>query len=271
MATPCVDRVPAVEDEDRTRHAKSGISLLQPASATADTETVNEIAFVIAPYEFGIGRAIALEPVVDGVSVVDVYADVDGEYAYAGLNPPDLFLDHWRDVVAAGVPARVQLLGCGCGDSGCSWAAAQIEVGDDMVVWADLRGSDRAGEPSTARYPELGPYQFDRAQYAAALAAPQRAEAHTRQRHDAAALRAGVPSDPSAWLKAMTLTFGRDFPWPSQPHAIREIAAHGLRALIESGHPMTDEVVREWARQRRHTDENIKSCIERFRELTSGS
>ena len=40
----------------------------------ADTEVVNRIAFVIAIEDFGVGPAEAVEPVVDGVSVADLFA-----------------------------------------------------------------------------------------------------------------------------------------------------------------------------------------------------
>jgi hypothetical protein len=40
---------------------------------------VNEIALVIAPAEFGVGVCDGLEPIIDGVSLVDVMKRVDGE------------------------------------------------------------------------------------------------------------------------------------------------------------------------------------------------
>jgi hypothetical protein len=232
---------------------------------------VNEIAFVIATDEYGAGPAVGVEPVIDGVSVVDLLARVDGEISYAGLVPPEPFLQRWRSLLDAEENDRMQLLGCGCGDDLCSWAAAQTEVGQQTVVWSEFWGSSRAGELGPRRYDELGPYQFDRAQYSAALATPLRAEAPIRQKHDTAALRAGIPSDPRAWLKEMTLAFGRDFHTRSQPDSTKQVAAEGLRALAEAGHPMTDEVVREWARERRFAEEAIERCVERFREIGRGS
>jgi hypothetical protein len=228
---------------------------------------VDQIAFVIATHEYGAGQADGVEPVIDGVSVVDLFARVDGESSYAGLAPPEPVLQRWQSLLAAGEADRMQLLGCGCGDDLCRWAAAQIEVRQDTVVWSDFWGSSPVGEPGPGRYHELGPYQFERAQYAAALATPVRAEAPIREKLDTAALRAGIPSDPRAWLKEMTLAFGRDFHAPSQPDSTQHVAAEGLRALTKAGHPMTDEVVREWARNRRYAEEGIARCVERFREI----
>jgi hypothetical protein len=208
-----------------------------------------------------------VEPVIDGVSVVDLFARVDGEISYARLRPPEAFLRHWRSLLAAAQDNRMKLLGCGCGDDLCSWAAAQMEIRQHTVVWSEFWGSHPAGKQRPARYDELGPYEFDRRQYTAALATPMRAEVPIRQKHDPAALRAGVPSDPAAWLQEMTLTFGRDFHTPSQPDATKRVAAEGLRALSEAGHPMTDEIVREWARNRRYTDEGVERCVQRFREI----
>jgi len=230
-------------------------------------DTVNEIAFVIATDEYGAGPADGVEPVIDGVSVVDVFARVDGEISYAGLVPPEPFLQRWRSVMAAEGHAKMKLLGCGCGDSDCSWATARMEIGRDTVVWSEFWGSSPAGEQGPGRYDEIGPYQFERAQYAAALATPVRAEAPIREKHDTAALRAGIPSDPRAWLKEMTLAFGRDFHTPSQPQSTKRLAAEGLRSLVEADHPMTDEVVREWARNRRYTEQGVERCVERFREI----
>jgi hypothetical protein len=228
---------------------------------------VNEIAFVIASHEYGVGPAEGVKPVIDGVSVVDLFGRVDGEISYAGLVPPEPFLRRWRGLLAAAQDDRIQLLGCGCGDDLCSWAAAQMEIRQHTVVWSEFWGSSRAGEQRPARYDELGPYEFNRGQYAAALDAPVRADAPVREKHDRAALRAGIPSDPAAWRKEMTLTFGRDFHTHSQPDATKRVAAEGLRALSDAGHPMTDEIVREWARDRRYNEEGVERCVQRFREI----
>ena len=175
---------------------------------------MNEIAFVVAPYEYGIGPGMGVEPVIDGVSVVDFFARADGEFAYAGLTPPKPALTHWHDVLAAGGNDRVNLLGCGCGDPVCSWATARVEVLQHTVVWSQFWGSSPpAGEPGPRLYDQIGPYQFDRSRYTAALETPMRSEAPVREKRDTAALRAGVPSDPRDWLKGNDARI-----WPGLPH-----------------------------------------------------
>src|SRR5215218_2169435 len=133
-------------------------------------ECVNEIAFVIATDDYGIGPSDGVEPVVDGVSVVDLFKRADGEIRYAGLRPPEPILKHWRTVLAATAEDKIKVLGCRCGDPDCSWATARMHVAQDTVLWSEFRGSSPpVGKPGPRRYDEIGPYQFDRAQYAAAL------------------------------------------------------------------------------------------------------
>jgi hypothetical protein len=37
--------------------------------------------------------------------------------------------------------------------------------------------------------------------------------------------------------------------------------------LSEAGHPMTGEIVREWARNRLYAEEGVERCVQRFREI----
>jgi hypothetical protein len=132
---------------------------------------MNEIAFVVATYDYGIGDSPGVTPVIDGVSMVDRFAEAEGEVWYAGLTPPEPALLSWESVLTAGGISEMQILGCTCGDSHCSSAGATVEVLDDAVVWSDFRGTNpRADKPGA--YAQIGPYRFDRAQYAAALANP---------------------------------------------------------------------------------------------------
>jgi hypothetical protein len=141
---------------------------------------VNEIAFVIAPYEYGLGPAEGVEPVIDGVSLVDLFERVDGRSSYAGLVCHDRYLEHWRRILASGGDPHMKLLGCGCGDPDCSYTTARVEVAGDTVVWSDFWGTSRARGSQSGRYEEIGPFRFDRGQYAAALTTPVRAEAPIR-------------------------------------------------------------------------------------------
>jgi hypothetical protein len=78
---------------------------------------VNEIAFVIAPYEYGVGPAEGVEPVIDGVSLVDLLERVEGRPGYAGLICHERYLEHWGRVFASGGGTHVKFLGCCCVDS----------------------------------------------------------------------------------------------------------------------------------------------------------
>ena len=137
---------------------------------------MNEIEFVIARDEFGPGPADGVEPVIDGVSLVELLAEADGQLAYAGLVPPEMFLERWRKTFALGEPARLHLLGCGCGDDWCSHALAELSFSDDEVTLSDFWGSHRRGA-----YESLGPFRFDRDRFEQALANPVRAERPVRR------------------------------------------------------------------------------------------
>ena len=138
---------------------------------SADTGSVNEIAFVVAIHDYGIGECPGVTPVIDGVSVVDLFARAAKDrVSYAGLRPPVPALLRWESVLATGGTTEMKILGCTCGDSDCSSASAIVEVLDDSVVWSDFRGTNPpAGKPGA--FDDIGPYRFDREQYAVALAA----------------------------------------------------------------------------------------------------
>jgi hypothetical protein len=60
---------------------------------------------------------------------------------------------------------KVQLLGCGCGEVGCSPLLARITVSDDTVTWDEFEQPQRPDWD----YQALGPFTFERAQYERAL------------------------------------------------------------------------------------------------------
>jgi hypothetical protein len=62
---------------------------------------------------------------------------------------------------------KTALLGCGCGEVGCSPLMARITVTDETVTWDDFEQPTR---PSWD-YDDFGPFTFDRAQYERALMA----------------------------------------------------------------------------------------------------
>jgi hypothetical protein len=62
---------------------------------------------------------------------------------------------------------KTALLGCGCGEVGCSPLMARITVTDDTVTWDEFEQPTRPGWD----YDGFGPFTFDRAQYEQALMA----------------------------------------------------------------------------------------------------
>ena len=137
---------------------------------------MNEVAFVIAPYEYGVGPAEGVEPVVDGLSLVDLFRRADGRSAYAGLASIEGALKTWGP---SEEERTIRLLGCVCGDNACAYVRLRMAADAETVVWTDFWGS--SGRRS---YPEIGPFRFARRDYEAALARPQRATGPVRERHD---------------------------------------------------------------------------------------
>lgn len=231
---------------------------------------MNEIAFVIAPYGFA-DTAFpydGLEPVIDGVSLVDFFKWSDGEIFHAGITDIDRTRAALRDVVSSGGPSAVQVLGCECGDDACSGVTAVVSLQKDGVVWSQLRASSAPVGPQGPRtYDEIGPFTFALEQFVSALAQPTRADAPVREPSDLAGLAAGVPRDHDAWLRAMTLAFGRDFLTPYETEPTRAVVVGGLRAFADAGHPLEATSVREWAQGRRFTDDAVERYVAWFEEL----
>ena len=66
-----------------------------------------------------------------------------------------------------GEGGKTALLGCGCGEVGCSPLMARISVTDETVTWEDFEQPTRPDWD----YQSFGPFIFDRAQYERALMA----------------------------------------------------------------------------------------------------
>lgn len=146
----------------------------QTGVVTTPDETgnaLNEIAFDIEMHESGAREVI---PFVDGDRFRDIVtrfeeaAGYSTPGSYAGIVPDHFrfgpLVDHfmgngnWNP----GAPA---VLGCDCLEWGCWPFHAVLEVTDGRVRWTSFLG------PKADRdYGELGPFEFDRAQYGAALA-----------------------------------------------------------------------------------------------------
>jgi hypothetical protein len=120
---------------------------------------------------------------VNGTPLADLVRDVelpaaraegDEELAgnYVGLVPGYVRVDLASQFLGGGGAAlydgaeeKTALLGCGCGEVGCSPLLARIAVGDDSVVWDEFEQPQRPDWD----YGPLGPFRFDRSQYESAL------------------------------------------------------------------------------------------------------
>jgi len=94
---------------------------------------------------------------------------------YAGLPVADLasvrtyFLG--SPAPHGGHEGRLQLLGCGCGESGCWPLTCRMCVGPTVVTWSDFLQPFRAKGSAGGYwgYDGFGPFSFDRRQYEQAL------------------------------------------------------------------------------------------------------
>jgi hypothetical protein len=128
---------------------------------------LDSIEFVVGEVDLGNGVQECAEPVINGESLVDTLARVEGRLGYAGLAPEDLS----RVLNRVESEGKAQILRCTCGDNLCSSAHVTVEIQPDEVVWHSLWGSHRASADAHAA---LGPWRFSRAAYETALAEPRR-------------------------------------------------------------------------------------------------
>lgn len=56
-----------------------------------------------------------------------------------------------------------------CGDIGCGAITAKIEVKDNVVIWKDFGYENDLEEPNLSDYKKIGPYRFDKTEYAKTL------------------------------------------------------------------------------------------------------
>jgi len=218
------------------------------------TTDVNEIVFVVAEDEYGSGSLDGVEPVIDDLSLVDIVKHAEGEISYLGLVPADMFLAAWAEAAAEEQSRRLPVLGCVCGVSECSAVIATMQTSPDRIVWSEFHPSVAVEDESPAAYGGIGPFMFDRGQFQAALGAPVRRDRPLRQMPDLEALSTGLPNDHVAWLRAMTMAFGRDFTTPLAPAEVQAVVENGLKAFAARGQPMTKDAVIAWARDRRFAE-----------------
>ena len=135
---------------------------------------VSRLAFQKKVIENG---AVSLVPEVDGIALTDIVARFETGFddspvgGYGGIVPQHFrFGDLSRCYLGLEdkqwpAPGQAWLLGCECGEVGCWPLSARIAVTDATVVWS---GFSRPHRPHRD-YTSLGPFEFDRAQYDAAV------------------------------------------------------------------------------------------------------
>ena len=154
---------------------------------------MNEIHFEpLPPHEDEPGE---VRIIIDGADLIDLAREVELPFAtregspdiaggYAGLKraavtppsthflgEPNSRIHEWSD--------RIQVLECdGCREPGCWPLFCRIEVTEDRVRWSDFEQPHRSGSGGGSKWDhrDLGPFEFDRAQYERALAALPRVE-----------------------------------------------------------------------------------------------
>jgi hypothetical protein len=127
---------------------------------------MDRIDFVVADFDTPSGDPVRADPLVNGMRLVELLNRASGrDVVLVGLPPGQLkrCAQALRD---APEPERLQVLGCGCGDTQCAAASIEVVTEDDVVVWRHVHASPEP--PDT--WAEVGPFRFDRDAYEAAIA-----------------------------------------------------------------------------------------------------
>jgi len=149
---------------------------------------MDKVEFVLRVYREG-DRDSGVQIKINGRDLVDLVRAVENPFAYkegspsiagayAGLPPehvapPSL---HFWGQPSEGVYSlgpKIQVLGCECGEPGCWPLVCYVEADRARVRWSSFEQLHRSGSRSHAAwtYDNLGPFEFERKQYEAALAA----------------------------------------------------------------------------------------------------
>lgn len=102
--------------------------------------------------------------------------DVEGDYVgldVANVAPPSRLLLGEPDGWYCCHPGIVTILTCTCGELGCGSVNCFIAADDERVVWSEFRGDLGPIDPDgrwRKSYAGFGPFEFDRAQFEAAIA-----------------------------------------------------------------------------------------------------
>jgi hypothetical protein len=137
---------------------------------------VSQLAFKKSVIESG---AVSLVPEIDGIALTEIVARFEDRFddgpvgGYGGIVPRYFrFGDLSKYYLGIEdkqwpAPGEVWLLGCECGEVGCWPLCARIAVTNATVVWSGFSQPYRAQRD----YASFGPFEFDRAQYDAAVRA----------------------------------------------------------------------------------------------------
>ncbi|SKA95663.1 hypothetical protein SAMN06295879_2056 [Agreia bicolorata] len=123
--------------------------------------------------------AVSLVPEIDGTRLTELVADFEAGFSdsptggYGGIVPQHFkFGDLSKYYLGLDdhqwpAPGEVWLLGCECGEVGCWPLSAHVAVTEEMVVWSGFKQPYRTKRD----YSRLGPFEFTRSQYDAAVQA----------------------------------------------------------------------------------------------------
>lgn len=127
--------------------------------------------------EYGFGTQSAVYIIINDVNLLlyehkwDIYNGYYESYCFTqhgGLDSDEVFLPSKR-FLGEGKGCRCEegltcILGCSCGIEYCNPFYVRIVTKESTVVWSDFTPGD-----STQPLPELGPFEFDKMKYFAAL------------------------------------------------------------------------------------------------------
>lgn len=142
---------------------------------------MDTVAFEIVPIRHGPYTYEAIRILVNGkrleelaravelpFAAAEKHPDLAGDYAPLVLTDISSDPDHFLGTPVASwfEEGDTVLLGCPCGEWGCWPLTVQIEIKESTVRWVGFRNGHRDWDLSG-----LGPFEFDRTEYLAALTA----------------------------------------------------------------------------------------------------
>ena len=142
---------------------------------------MHRIAFVAVPVQDGQFTATTVGILINGErlesharevelrhAIAEGNRDLAGSYAPLTLTDINSDLDHFRGhpVATWFEDGDTVLMGCTCGEWGCWPLTCRVEVNESTVRWHSFRNGHRPWDLSA-----LGPFEFDRTEYEAALGA----------------------------------------------------------------------------------------------------